>query len=67
MKKTIFTACNVNYINGEYVIDFKDKKQGTSAILTNMLESPALLIQSEDSDDIKSGDLVDILLLNSLK
>ena len=67
MKKTIFTACNVNYINGEYVIDFKDKKQGTSAILTNMLESPALLIQSEDSDDIKSGDLVDILLLNHLK
>ena len=67
MKKTIFTACNVNYINDEYVIDFKDKKQGTSAILTNMLESPALLIQSEDSDDIKSGDLVDILLLNSLK
>ena len=67
MKKTIFTACNVNYINGEYVIDFKDKKQGTSAILTNMLESPALLIQSEDSDDIKNGDLVDILLLNSLK
>ena len=67
MKKTIFTACNVNYINGEYVIDFKDKKQGTSAILTNMLESPALLIQSEDSDDIKSGDLVDILLLNRLK
>ncbi len=67
MKKTIFTACNVNYINDEYVIDFKDKKQGTSAILTNMLESPALLIQSEDSDDIKSGDLVDILLLNRLK
>ena len=67
MKKTIFTACNVNYINGEYVIDFKDKKQGTSAILTNMLESPALLIQSDDSDDIKSGDLVDILLLNRLK
>ena len=67
MKKTIFTACNVNYIYDEYVIDFKDKKQGTSAILTNMLESPALLIQSEDSDDIKSGDLVDILLLNSLK
>ena len=67
MKKTIFTACNVNYINGEYVIDFKDKKQGTSAILTNMLESPALLIQAENSDDIKNGDLVDILLLNHLK
>ena len=67
MSKTIFTACNVEYINGEYTINFDGKRQGTSAILTNMLESPALLIQKDDSDDIKSGDLVDILLLNNLK
>lgn len=67
MKKTIFTACNVKYENNEYHIDFEGKKQGTSAILTNMLESPALLIQEQDSNDIKAGDLVDILLLNELK
>ncbi|MBD3831492.1 MAG: molybdopterin molybdotransferase MoeA, partial [Arcobacter sp.] len=54
--KTVFTACNVKYLNGEYVIDFEGKKEGTSAILTNMLESPALLIQDEDSKDLKSGD-----------
>lgn len=65
--KTVFTACNVNYTNGEYQIDFDGKKMGTSAILTNMLESPALLIQKEDSQEIKSGDLVDILLLNNIK
>ncbi|MGD9623274.1 MAG: molybdopterin molybdotransferase MoeA [Arcobacter sp.] len=65
--KTVFTACNVKYLNGEYVIDFEGKKEGTSAILTNMLESPALLIQDEDSKDLESGDLVDILLLNQLK
>lgn len=67
MKKTIFTACNVNYLNGEYIIDFEGKKEGTSAILTNMLENPALLIQEENSQDLKAGDLVDILLLNQLK
>ena len=67
VNKTIFTACNVHYINGEYTIDFEGKKEGTSAILTNMLESPALLIQSETSEDIKAGDLVDILLINHLK
>ena len=67
MKKTIFTACNIKYENCEYKIDFDGKKFGTSAILTNMLESPALLIQSEDSDDIKAGDLVDVLLLNQIK
>ena len=67
MKKTIFTACNVHYVNGQYQIDFEGKKEGTSAILTNMLENPALLIQDEDSEDLKTGDLVDILLLNQLK
>ncbi len=67
MPKTIFTACNVKYENNEYKIDFEGKKQGTSAILTNMLESPALLIQKQDSKDIKANDLVDILLLNELK
>ncbi len=48
-------------------INFDGKKSGSSAILTNMLESPALLIQKENSQDIKSGDLVDILLLNQIK
>jgi molybdopterin molybdotransferase len=67
MSKTIFTACNVEYINGQYHIDFEGKRAGTSAILTNMLESPALLIQKDDSADIKKGDLVDILLLNNIK
>lgn len=67
MPKTIFTACNVEYKDGEYKINFDGKKKGTSAILTNMLESPALLIQKDDSNDIKANDLVDILLLNELK
>lgn len=67
MPKTIFTACNVEYVDNEYQINFDGKKKGTSAILTNMLESPALLIQKDDSEDIKKGDLVDILLLNDLK
>ena len=67
MNKTIFTACNVKYEDNEYKIDFEGKKQGTSAILTNMLGSPALLIQKDNSEDIKAGELVDILLLNELK
>ena len=62
--KKIFTACNLEYKNGQYFVNFKDKKSGTSAILTNMLNNPALLIQEENSL-VKSGDLVDVLLLNS--
>jgi len=67
MDKTIFTACNVEYKDAQYSINFDGKREGTSAILTNMLESPALLIQKDDSNDLKAGDLVDILLLNHLK
>jgi len=66
MPKTIFSACNVSYEEGEYLIDFDGKKAGTSAILTNMLDSPALLIQDESSSGLKKGDLADILLLNQL-
>lgn len=66
MQKTIFSACNVDYENNEYIINFDGKKAGTSAILTNMLDNPALLIQKEDSKDLKAGDYADILLLNQL-
>ena len=66
MQKTIYSACNVNYENGEFVVNFDGKKSGTSAILTNMLDNPALLIQKEDSKDLKAGDYADILLLNQL-
>ena len=67
IKKAVFTACNVSCVNGEYLVDFEGKKEGTSAILTNLLGNSALLVQAEDSSDIKAGDLVDILLLNNIK
>lgn len=67
INKAIFTACNVTCVNGEYLVDFDGKKEGTSAILTNLLGSSALLIQDENSSDIKAGDLVDILLLDNIK
>lgn len=65
-KKTIFSACNVNYENGEYVVDFEGKKSGTSAILTNMLGKTALLIQDENSENIQAGQRVQIILLDNL-
>ena len=64
--KTIFSACNVSYKNGEYWVDFEGKRNGTSAILTNMLGNCALLIQEENSQDLKAGDGVDIILLKDL-
>lgn len=60
---TNFTACNVHFNKSSYHVDFEGKKHGTSAILTNMLGSPGLLIQEEGSPDLKQGDTVKVILL----
>jgi len=62
--KAEFTACNVSLLQGEYYVDFKGKKVGTSAILTNMLGEVALLVTSEDDTSKEVGDEVSILLLD---
>ena len=61
-KKAEFTACNVSLLQGEYYVDFKGKKVGSSAILTNMLGNVALLVTSEDDTSKEVGDEVTILL-----
>lgn len=61
--KTNFTACNVSFKDGSYHINFEGKKHGTSAILTNMLGNPGLLIQEESSNNLTQGDSVKVILL----
>jgi len=63
-KKAEFTACNINLMHGEYYVDFKGKKIGSSAILTNMLGSIALLATTEDDTSKEIGDEVTVLLLD---
>jgi len=63
-KKAEFTACNVSLVQGEYYVDFKGKKVGTSAILTNMLGDIGLLFTSEDESAKQTGDEVTIWLLD---
>jgi molybdopterin molybdotransferase len=60
--KAEFTACQYSLENGNYFVDFAGKKSGSSAILTNMLGSTALLVTSEDDDSKAVGDRVTILL-----
>ena len=62
-KKTVFTAGNISLVEGDYYIDFNGKKKGTSAILTNMLGDIALLIQDENSQDLKANQKVKVLLV----
>jgi molybdopterin molybdotransferase len=61
-KKAEFTACNIHLVQGEYYVDFKGKKVGSSAILTNMLGDIALLVTSEDDTSKEIGDEVSVLL-----
>jgi molybdopterin molybdotransferase len=61
-KKAEFTPCNVSLMQGEYYVDFKDKKVGSSAILTNMLGEIALLVTSEEENSKEVGDEVTVLL-----
>ncbi|SFV65922.1 Molybdopterin biosynthesis protein MoeA [hydrothermal vent metagenome] len=63
-KKAEYTACNVSLIQGEYYVDFKGKKVGTSAILTNMLGDVALLSTSEEDTSKEIGDEVNVLLFS---
>jgi molybdopterin molybdotransferase len=63
-KKAEFTACNLKLFDGKYHIDFKDKKAGSSAILTNMLGDVALLFTSEEESPKEKGDEVTVLVLD---
>lgn len=62
-KKAEFTACNLTLVDGKYQVDFKDKKVGSSAILTNMLGPVALLVTSEEDGPKEVGEEVTVLAL----
>ncbi|OIP53752.1 MAG: molybdopterin molybdenumtransferase MoeA [Helicobacteraceae bacterium CG2_30_36_10] len=62
---TEFTACNVVVEDGEYFVNFKDKKVGSSAILTNMLDGSALMLSGEDDGDLAEGTYVNVILLEN--
>ena len=63
-KLTEFTACNVTVEDGEYFVNFKGKKVGSSAILTNMLDNSALMVTGEDDGDLEEGTFVNVILLD---
>lgn len=62
---TEFTACNVAVEDGQYFVNFEGKKVGSSAILTNMLNSSALMITGEDDGDLCEGTFVNVILLEN--
>ncbi len=65
-KKTEFTACNLRFENGRYVVDFEGKKTGSSAILTNMIGETGLMITDESDGPLEAGTAVRVLKLDRL-
>ncbi len=62
---TEFSACNVTVEDGEYFVNFNDKKAGSSAILTNLLGQSALMISGEDDKNLEAGTFVNVILLEN--
>ncbi|MDD5372731.1 MAG: molybdopterin molybdotransferase MoeA [Sulfurimonas sp.] len=62
---TEFTACNVEIVDGRYFVNFRDKKVGSSAILTNMLQNSALMITGEEDGDLSKDTFVNVILLEN--
>lgn len=63
---TEFTACNVEVEDGEYFVNFKGKKVGSSAILVNMLSESALMVAGEEDKFLEAGMYVNVILLDTL-
>ncbi len=62
--KTQFVAVNIEYDNGEFVVDVRGKKSGSSAILTNILDNFALMQLDVGFYTVPKGSEVDVLIYN---
>ncbi len=62
-KKSEFTACNLSVEDGQFYVDFDDKKVGTSAILTNMLGDVALMMTGEEDGNLEANMRVNVIKL----
>jgi len=60
-----FTACNLRFVEGKLIVDLEGKKEGSSAILNNLLGSPVLLRVEKDVQKIEKGEMVNIVLIGS--
>ena len=61
-RKTEFKPCNLSVVNGSLAVDFIGKKDGTSAIMTNMLGNCALTIASPEDGDKDVGETIDTFI-----
>ena len=61
-----FRICNLRVQNGIYEVGFWDKKTLQSSVVNNFCSKSALMILQEGGIDLQEGEMVEILLLDSL-
>jgi len=59
-----FRTCSVRLLDGELVVDFAGKKGIQSAIINNLCGATALLMIEEESQGLRAGEMVRIVLMN---
>ena len=64
-KKYQFVAVNIEF-NGEFYVDTIGKKQGSSGILTNLIENKALMCLPEGLYTLEAGEMVDVLVYDRI-
>ena len=57
-----FVAVNIEYKEGEFYVDTFGKKQGSSGILTNLINNKALMCLEEGVYTLDAGEMVDVLV-----
>jgi len=62
--KTQFVAVNISYENGEFIVDIRDKKAGSSGILTNLINNYALMKLDVGFYELPKGSEVDVIIYN---
>jgi molybdopterin molybdotransferase len=62
--KTQFVAVNIAYENGEFIVDIRNKKSGSSAILTNLVNNYALMKLNTGFYELPKGSEVDVIIYN---
>jgi len=65
-RKSEFTTCNLRMEGDGYRVDFQGKKAASSAVLTNMLDSAALMISDETDGTLEAGSRVSVIRLDRL-
>ncbi len=51
-------------MEGQLIVDLEGKKEGSSAILNNLLDNPSLLRVEKETQNIEKGERVEVVLLD---